>query len=133
VETKKMIDGYMVKEYHQPVKRYCQTLNLKNDPQLIALYRKAHSEDCAWSEILAGIREVGILDMEIYISGTKLFMIVETPLDFEWNEAMAKLAKLPRQEEWENYVSSFQNITKKDCTSSEKWTLMERMFHLYEE
>jgi len=130
MQMKKIIDGYMVKEYHQPVKRYCQTLNLKDDPKLIALYRKAHSEECAWSEILAGIREVGILEMEIYIFGTKLFMIVETPLNFNWDEAMAKLAKLPRQDEWEDYVSSFQD-TKKGSTSSEKWNLMERIFHLY--
>ena len=127
---KKIIDGYMVKEYHQPVKRYCQTLNLKDDLKLIALYKKAHSEECAWPEILAGIREVGILEMEIYILGTKLFMIVETPLNFNWDEAMAKLAKLPRQNEWEDYVSSFQD-TKKGSTSSEKWNLMERIFHLY--
>jgi len=130
MQMKKIIDGYMVKEYHQPVKRYCQTLNLKDDPKLIALYKKAHSEECAWPEILAGIREVGILEMEIYIFGTKLFMIVETPLNFNWDEAMAKLAKLPRQDEWEDYVSSFQD-TKKGSTSSEKWNLMERIFHLY--
>ena len=130
MQMKKIIDGYMVKEYHQPVKRYCQTLNLKDDLKLIALYKKAHSEECAWPEILAGIREVGILEMEIYIFGTKLFMIVETPLNFNWDEAMAKLAKLPRQDEWEDYVSSFQD-TKKGSTSSEKWNLMERIFHLY--
>lgn len=46
--------------------------------------------------------------MEIYILGTKLFMIVETPLDFDWDEAMAKLATLPRQQEWEDYMSVFQ-------------------------
>ena len=126
-----LTDGYVVKEYHQPVKRFCQTLDLKNNPQLIAMYRKAHSEEQAWPEILAGIREVGILEMEIYISGTKLFMIVETPLDFDWTEAMARLAKLPRQEEWEDYVSSFQNA-QKGSKSSEKWQLVERMFHLYD-
>ena len=42
-------------------------------------------------EILAGIREVGILEMEIYILGTRLFMIVETPLDFDWDTAMERL------------------------------------------
>ncbi len=35
-------------------------------------------------------------------------MIVETPLDFDWDEAMAKLATLPRQQEWEDYMSVFQ-------------------------
>mgnify|MGYP006868101106 CR=1 FL=1 len=26
------IKGYPIKEYKQPVKRYCQTLDLKNEP-----------------------------------------------------------------------------------------------------
>ena len=68
--------------------------------------------------------------MEIYILGTRLFMIVETPLDFNWDEAMARLNTLPRQEEWEEYMSIFQNV-KPGQSSAEKWQMMERMFHLY--
>ncbi|WP_455673397.1 L-rhamnose mutarotase [Phocaeicola sp.] len=122
--------GYKVQEYQGPVKRYCQILSLKDDPALIAEYRKRHSEAEAWPEILAGIREVGILEMEIYIQGTNLFMIVETPLDFDWDTAMAKLATLPRQAEWEDYMSIFQQA-EPGASSAEKWQLMDRMFHLY--
>lgn len=128
MEDKKQ--GYRVQEYHGPVKRYCQILSLKDDPALITEYRKRHSESEAWPEILAGIREVGILEMEIYIQGTTLFMIVETPLDFEWDTAMAKLATLPRQAEWEDYMSIFQQA-EPGASSAEKWQLMDRMFHLY--
>ena len=81
--------GYQVKQYNAPVKRYCQTLELRDNPELVAEYRRRHSREEAWPEIRQGIREVGILEMEIYILGTKLFMIVETPLDFDWDEAMA--------------------------------------------
>lgn len=123
-------EGYRVQEYHGPVKRYCQTLDLKDDPKLIAEYRKRHSQAEAWPEILAGIRSVGILEMEIYILDTRLFMILETPLDFDWDTAMAKLATLPRQPEWEEYMSIFQ-VAAPGATSAEKWKLMERMFHLY--
>ena len=56
-------------------------------------------------------------------------MIVETPLDFDWNSAMAKLATLPRQAEWEEYMSMFQ-ISSPGATSSEKWKLMDEIFHL---
>lgn len=100
--------GYQVKQYNAPVKRYCQTLELRDNPELIAEYRRRHSRGKSLPEIRQGIREVGILEMEIYILGTKLFMIVETPLDFDWDEAMAKLATLPRQQEWEDYMSVFQ-------------------------
>ena len=122
--------GYKVQEYKQPVKRYCQTLDLKDDPELIKEYVKRHSEAEAWPEIRAGIHEVGILEMELYILGTRLFMIVETPLDFEWESAMAKLAILDRQAEWEDYMSIFQ-IAKAGASSAEKWQLMDRFFYLY--
>lgn len=126
-----MMEGYRVKQYHEPVKRYCQTLELRDNPELIAEYRKRHGRENAWPEILKGIREVGILEMEIYILGTKLFMIVETPLDFDWDSAMARLATLPRQQEWEDYMSVFQQA-EAGASSAEKWQPMERMFHLYE-
>ena len=124
-------EGYKVKSYSQPVKRYCQTLSLRDNPDLIEAYRKAHSKEESWPEIRAGIREVGILEMEIYILGSKLFMIVETPLNFDWDKAMAKLATLPRQAEWEEYVAKFQQCAE-GATSDEKWQMMERMFYLYE-
>lgn len=126
-----MVNGYKVKEYGQPVKRYCQTLELKNDAELIKEYVKRHSLAEAWPEIREGIRSVGILEMEIYIWGERLFMIVETPLDFDWDTAMAELATLPRQQEWEEYMSIFQQCVS-GATSNEKWQMMERMFYLYE-
>ena len=104
--------GYRVKEYQGPVKRYCQVLNLKNDSKLIEEYRRRHSEGAVWPETLAAIREVGILEMEIYILGTTIFMIVETPLDFEWDEAMAKMATMPRQPEWEAYMADTRQLSR---------------------
>lgn len=125
-----MTEGYRVRKYAQPVKRYCQTMDLKDSPALISEYRRRHSEGAAWQEIIDGIRSVGILEMEIYILGTRLFMIVETPLDFDWNTAMTRLATLPRQQEWEKYMAMLQDCAQ-EATSDEKWQMMERMFRLY--
>ena len=125
------MEGFSIRQHSVPVKRYCRTMNLKDDKALIAEYVKRHSPSEAWPEIRAGIREVGILEMEIYILGTRLFMIVETPLDFDWDSAMAKMATLPRQEEWEAYMAVFQQA-EAGASSAEKWQLMDRMFHLYE-
>lgn len=122
--------GYAVKNHGCNVKRYCRTMDLRDNPDLIAEYRSRHSKEKIWSEILEGIRSVGILEMEIYILGTRLFMIVETPLDFDWDSAMERLAGLPRQQEWEDYMSIFQ-CSEPGSTSSEKWQPMERMFYLY--
>lgn len=76
------------------------------------------------------MENVGILEMEIYILGTRLFMIVETPADFDWDTAMTRLNTLPRQQEWEEYMSIFQQAAP-GMSSAEKWKPMERMFHLY--
>ena len=127
-----MTEGYQVRQYGQPVKRYCQMLELKNEPELIARYRRAHSKEESWKEIRDGIRQVGILEMEIYIKDNRLMMIVETPLDFNWDEAMGRLATLPRQAEWEAFVAQFQQC-EANATSDEKWQMMERMFYLYED
>ena len=53
------MEGYRVKEYGMPVKRYCQALDLKNNPELIAEYRKIHSREKAWPEIRAGSGDTG--------------------------------------------------------------------------
>lgn len=124
------MEGYLMNKYVVPTKRYCQVLSLKNNPDLIAEYRKVHSREEAWPEIREGIRSVGILEMEMYISGSQVFMIVETPLDFDWDQAMDRLSHLPRQQEWEDYVARFQECVP-GSTSAQKWKLMERMFYLY--
>jgi len=125
-----MEKGIIQKHYDKPVKRYVQTMDLRDDQELIALYRKAHSEEDHWEIINEGIRAVGILEMELYILGNRLVMIVDAPEDFDWDEAMARLATLPRQAEWEKYVGRFQKCAEGQ-RSDEKWQMMERMFHLY--
>ena len=125
-----MTQGFHVKDYRQPVKRYVQTMELKDDPQLIAEYRRRHSKEESWQEIRDGIREVGILDMQIFILGTRRIMIVEAPTDFDWDTAMARLAILPRQQEWEDYMAIFQQCAE-GATSNEKWQMMDRIFYLY--
>lgn len=124
-------EGYRTKDFGVPVKRYCQTMKLKDDAALIRKYRGAHDKEHFWDEIKQGIKAVGILEMEIYILGNTLFMIVDAPLDFDWDEAMARLAALPRQQEWEDHVASFQDCAE-GATSDEKWQMMERMFYLYD-
>ena len=123
-------EGYKSKEYGQPTKRFVQTMQLKDDSELMKEYRKAHDKDHFWREIEEGIKAVGILEMEIYILGNRLVMIVDAPQDFDWDKAMARLATLPRQEEWERHVAMFQQCAA-GATSDEKWQMMERMFYLY--
>lgn len=110
-------------------KRYCKILTLKDDPELIRKYKEVHAKGQSWPEITQGMKEVGILDMEIYIHRNRLFMIMDTVPDFDHEKAMEKLGKMPRQAEWEAYVARFQN-TSKNATADQKWQLMERIYEL---
>ncbi len=124
-------NGYPQKVFRRPVKRWVQTMDLRDNPQLIAEYRRRHSRGEVWPEVLQGIRDCGLLEMEIYILGTRLVMICEAPLDVDWDEAMRRMASGPRQAEWEAFMAVFQQCDPGQ-TSDEKWQMMERMFHVYE-
>jgi len=110
-------------------KRYCKTLSLEDDPGLIEEYKRVHMPDHTWPEITRGMIEVGILDMEIYIMGTRLFMIMDTVPEFDHERDMAVLAGKPRQSEWEAFVSRFQK-SGADARADEKWQIMDRIYKL---
>jgi L-rhamnose mutarotase len=114
---------------HPDFKRYCKVLKLQDDPSLIEKYKEVHKPEKIWPEITRGIREVGIIDMEIYIKDNMVFMIMDTLPGFDHDKAMKKLAGLPRQKEWEEYVSKFQQAGEKSSTP-EKWEIVERIFVL---
>lgn len=111
------------------MKRFCQTLELKDDPELIEAYIQEHSH--VWPEVQSGIREVGIIDMQIYALGNRLFMIMETIDDFDWERDNALLATLPRQAEWEANMAKYQGV-ESFVPSTEKWHLMDKIFQLGE-
>lgn len=107
------------------MKRYCQILTISDDPELVRQYVEVHSH--VWPEIIEGQHEVGILSMQIYARGNVLFMIVDTRDDFDWDRDMARLSTLPRQAEWESYVSRFQGCDP-NAVSTDKWQRMELIF-----
>ena len=109
------------------MKRYCRTLELRDDPEMIARYEEAHAN--IWPEIREGILSVGILDMQIYRYGTRLFMIMDTVDDFDFEKDNERLAKLPRQAEWEAYVAQMQGCDP-NAPSTDKWHLMDKNFSL---
>jgi len=107
--------------------RYCLTLDLKNDPKLIAEYKKYHEK--IWPEITASIRESGIVDMEIYLFGARIFMIMEVNESFSFAKKSASDAGNPKVQEWEQLMWKFQQALP-SAKPGEKWMLMERIFKL---
>ena len=108
-------------------KRYCLALDLKDDPKLIAEYRRHHER--IWPEITKSIRDAGIEDMEIYLLGTRMFMVMEVNDKFSFAAKAAADAANPKVREWEELMWKFQKPLP-NAKPGEKWLRMERIFKL---
>ena len=116
-------------EINNNMKRYCLALDLIDDPQLIAEYEHLHKRENARPEIIKSIRDAGISRMDIYRTGNRLFMIMETTDDFSFEKKSAMDAANPRVEEWEQFVWKFQQPLPW-AKQGEKWILMNQIFEL---
>lgn len=108
-------------------RRYCLTLDLKDDPALIAEYRRYHEK--IWAEITASIKSSGIEDMQIYLLGTRLFMIMEVADTFSFDAKAAADRANPKVQQWEQLMWKFQQPLP-TAQPGEKWQLMQKIFEL---
>ena len=108
-------------------RRYCLTLDLKNDPKLIAEYKEYHEK--IWPEITQSIRESGIENLEIYKFGTRMFMIMEVNDSFSFEAKAQADRQNPKVQEWEQLMWKFQQALPQ-AKPGEKWLLMDRIFKL---
>lgn len=107
--------------------RYCFALDLKNNPELIAAY-EAHHEN-VWPEIKDSITGSGITGMEIYRTGNRLFMIMETTDEFSFEVKSAMDGTNPEVQDWETLMWKFQQPIPW-AAPGEKWILMDKIFQL---
>jgi L-rhamnose mutarotase len=108
-------------------RRYCLTLDLKDDSALIAEYKKYHEK--IWPEITKSIKDSGIEDLEIYSLGTRMFMIMEVNESFSFETKGKADRENPKVQEWEELMWKFQKSLP-EAAPGEKWLLMERIFKL---
>jgi L-rhamnose mutarotase len=111
------------------MKRYCLTLDLKDDAELIEEYKRYHRD--VWPEIKASILSAGIVAMDIYLLGNRLFMVMEVDGSFSFEAKAAADAANPRVQEWEELMWRFQ-APLPQAKPGEKWLLMEKIFSLTE-
>lgn len=108
-------------------RRFCLTLDLKDDPTLIAEYKRFHEK--IWPEISQAIKDAGIVDMEIYLLGTRMFMIMEVNESFSFEAKSRADRENPKVQEWEKLMWTFQQPLP-EAKAGEKWMLMQRIFSL---
>src|ERR1700676_1946488 len=107
--------------------RFCLTLDLKNDPELIAEYKRYHEK--VWPEITQSLKDAGVVDMEIYLLNTRMFMIMEVSEGFSFGKKAKMDLANSKVREWEELMGRFQNPLP-SASPVERWQLMEKVFEL---
>ena len=109
------------------MKRYCLTVDLKDDAVLIAEYEAYHK--AVWPEILQSIKNSGIINMEIYRLSNRMFMIMEVDDNFSFEKKAAMDTANVTVQEWEALMWKYQQALPM-AKPGEKWMLMEKIFQL---
>jgi len=111
------------------MKRYCLALDLKDDPKLIAEYEQWHQAGNGWPEIHQSITNSGITNMQIYRTGNRMVMIMETTDDFTFERQAELVALNTKVQQWEKLMWGYQQPLPW-ANDGEKWLLMDQIFQL---
>jgi len=109
------------------MKEFFLALDLQDDPQLIAAYKKHHQ--AVWPEVIAGLRKVGVLDMKIYSFANRLVMQMTTRDDYDREQALAYQRSVNRVIEWEQLMENYQQRIP-GTPDGQKWMIMACCFDL---
>jgi L-rhamnose mutarotase len=109
------------------MKRYAQTVMLKDDPEIIRRYEAYHANP--YPETNAGLLRVGIRRMYIYRYLRTLFMFMETNDDFDMARDMPRYMDDPRAREWDALMTTFQE-TVPGAPMGTTWVQMQEVYQL---
>ena len=108
--------------------RYVFTVNLSDEPGVVDIYTRYHRD--VWPEVQASLRRVGVEQMEIYLLGRRLIMIVEMRDGLDYRAAFkAHASSSPRVAEWERLMKTLQQPPP-EARGGEWWAAMELVFQL---
>jgi len=109
------------------MQRFCLTLDLKDDPDLIKEYEAWHAPGKGWPEVRQNDLAAGVLDLQIYRFGTRMVMILETDDNFSFEKKAAMDAGNPHVQRWEELMWNYQQAVP-GAKPGQKWVLMDQIF-----
>jgi L-rhamnose mutarotase len=108
--------------------RHVLTLNLKDEPGIVETYTRHHTR--VWPEVRSSLIEAGVEQMDIYLLGRRLVMVVEMRNGVDYKIAFAAHASSTEKvAEWERLMQSLQEPVA-EARAGEWWAGMEQVFHL---
>ena len=111
------------------MRRYCLACDLKDEFDLIEEYKEYHANGKVWPEITKSILDAGIIDIEIYLIGNRMFMIMEVDATFDFDKKAEMDANNEKVKEWEQLMWKFQQELPW-AMNGEKWMQMDNIFKL---
>jgi L-rhamnose mutarotase len=110
------------------ITRSVLAVDLRDDPAAIERYEADHRQ--VWPEVLSSLQRAGIVNMEIYLLGRRLVMVVETDgRDYRACFAAHHASSDPRVMEWEALMRSLQQPPP-GAPPGQWWTEMRPVFSL---
>jgi L-rhamnose mutarotase len=103
------------------------TLMLKDGAEVVERYKQHHRN--AWPEVIARLRQIGVVEMRIYLRGRRLFMYMETVDGFAPEREFPKLSNDSRYREWDALMTGLQEPAP-EAEAGEWWAEMEEVFDL---
>ena len=109
------------------MKKYCFALDLINDSKLISEYKTYHKK--IWPEITESIQSAGIENLDIFLTGNRLFMIMEVNESFSFDKKSQLDKENPIVQKWESLMWKYQQALPW-AKENEKWILMDQIYKL---
>jgi L-rhamnose mutarotase len=112
------------------LRRRCFALDLKDDAAAIESYKHWHRPGGPPAEVTRSLREAGIVALDIYLIGNRLFMIMDSEPAAPSATKSTDESDNPHVQDWERLMSELQQDLPFSKTSAGKWQPLEHIYSL---
>ncbi len=109
--------------------RHVLLVDIADEPEAIAAYEAWHAAGAVPAPVILSIRAAGIVAMDIYRTGGRLVMVMETDASFDAAAKAAADAADPEVQAWEAKMDAYQRRLPW-AAPGVKWVATRRIFSL---
>jgi len=114
------------------LQRRCFALDLKDDPEVIEKYKHWHRPGGPPAEVTRSLRDAGIVSLDIYLIGNRLFMIMDSGPAAPASAKSTDDNDNPHVRAWEALMGELQQELPFSSHGSDagKWRRLEHIYSL---